>query len=403
MSTPTITIGARPGDDSRKKLAEALMRQGVSTAPVGHWTQALARIMQAYTARAIQDEMATDVQQRKQAARDTLTEALSAYRGDTQQTIPVEGQPESRPGGATVTVPGAGTNRQALLDVLAGNPDTADFANQYSLSQILSGGDFKVPSGYMRSPGGGIQQIPGWVNTSRYKPYTYTDEGGNLINALVDVGQFAGAGRPGAGTPGAVPGTAPGGAGAPQVNPDGTIRLGTGKEKQMTVESGSKAAMMQQGMRDLKSAQPLLFPDGQFDRTAAASTWLNLPGTDGRLAYSYYFNALNAKLRAESGAAVPEEEVKRGLRTFMPSPLDNDRTAQEKHRRLHQFMATALINVDPTGRLVPADAELAEWMAQSEQKTREYLSLPRPKTQADYDKLPAGSRFVNTDGQVYMK
>ncbi|NOZ37557.1 MAG: hypothetical protein GXP11_05725 [Gammaproteobacteria bacterium] len=284
------------------------------------------------------------------------------------------------------------------MQALQGNPDMADMVNKSQLATILSGNtDYKIPSGYRKSAGGGIEQIPGWVNSSRYKPLTYTDEKGNVINALIDVSKLQNGGPAADGQP-----VQPG---QPTVGQDGIISLGTKKEKTMTVEAASKAAMMQQGMSDLKKAQPMLFNEtGELDRVNATNAWLNTPGTEGRLIYSYYFNAINAKLRAESGAAVPEEEVKRGLKVFMPSPMDNDITAQEKITRLQQFMNTALTNMDATGRLVPADAELATWMSKEQQKVQAYESLPHPKTTDDFQAIPKGTMYVDPDdGKRYMK
>lgn len=382
---PSVIITPNKDTKNRQRIANALMAQGVGTQPLGHWTQALAKVAQAYAGKNITDELEQQQEDRKTAARNTLTEALASYRGDT---------PNYSDQGPVVPQRGTGADYGALASVMASNPDTADMVNQTELSNILTtAGDYKVPTGYMKAPGGGIQQIPGWVNTGRYKPYTYTDEGGNLINAMVDVAHIAGQGgqKP---QPGAL-----------SVGPDGTVNLGTKTEKSMTVEAGTKAAMMQQAMKDLQSAQPLLFnEDGTVNRMNAANAWINTPGTDGRLVYSYYFNAINAKLRAESGAAVPEEEVRRGMKVFMPSPLDNDKTAQEKIQRLHQFMNTALANIDSTGRLVPQDTDLATWMKNEQQKVDAYESLPRPQTQADFEALPAGTVYVDPDdGKRYRK
>ena len=410
MPDPIINIGPTPQDETRQRLAQAMMGQGVSAAPVGHWTQALARIAQAYAGKSMGEDVAEGIEGRRTGARETLADALSAYRGDVEAPVMTETAGPVQPGamppmmttGEMQTIPGQGADRAALMQVLATNPDLADVAQQTELSRIMSaGGDFKVPSGYMKAAGGGVQQIPGFVNTGRYKPFTYTDEGGNLVNALVDVGQL----QPGAGMTQVAgqPGP-PGGPGAPTIGPGGVVQLGTKKERAMTMEAGSKAAMMQQGMQDVKAAQPLLFPGGKFDRMTALSAQFNVPGTEGRLVGSYYFNALNAKLRAESGAAVPEEEVKRAMRTFMPNALDNDNTAKEKQRRLHQFMSTALTNVDPTGRLIPADAELNKWMSESEQKTAAYEALPKPQSQADWGALPKGTRYIDPDdGKEYIK
>ena len=62
--------------------------------------------------------------------------------------------------GETQTIPGQGTDRAALMQALMQNPDLAEQVQGSELSRILAGGgDFKVPSGYMKAPGGGVQPI----------------------------------------------------------------------------------------------------------------------------------------------------------------------------------------------------------------------------------------------------
>jgi hypothetical protein len=61
----------------------------------------------------------------------------------------------------------------------------------------------------------------------------------------------------------------------------------------------------------------------------------------GREESSTLFNAVNARLRLESGAAVPEAEVKRAMKTFAPNPLDSDATIQSKIERMNEFFEMA--------------------------------------------------------------
>ena len=46
-------------------------------------------------------------------------------------------------------------------------------------------------------------------------------------------------------------------------------------------------------------------------------------------------------MRLESGAAVPEAEVKRAFETFAPNPLDSDATIQSKLGRMKEFFSGA--------------------------------------------------------------
>ena len=122
------------------------------------------------------------------------------------------------------------------------------------------------------------------------------------------------------------------------------------------------------------------------------------------MVYSYYFNSINAKLRAESGAAVPETEVDRGIKTFMPNAFDNNRTAQEKVRRLHEFLNSTLILIEGTGRYVPKDAGLRSWMETS-QRTNETMDAPvKINTMDEFKQLQKGTVYIDPgDGKRHVK
>ena len=70
---------------------------------------------------------------------------------------------------------------------------------------------------------------------------------------------------------------------------------------------------------------------------------MSVPGglVGGRQESSTLFNAVNARLRLESGSAVPESEVKRAMSTFAPSPLDSDETIRSKLQRMNEFFGSA--------------------------------------------------------------
>lgn len=410
MKNNTVVIAPKSNKASREKLANLMSAQGVSTAPVQHPTQALARLMQAYVGGQIRDDIATQEQTRKTSARETLQDALAAYRGDT--TTPMSAQtvdlPESRPQVANldVTTPGTGSDRAALMQVLQGNPDMADMANKSELATILAGNtDYKIPSGYRKSANGGIEQIPGWVNSSRYKQVSYVDEQGNTQNAVIDVAQLQN-------SQAATPMGGQAQPGQPSVGPNGMINMGTKKEVVRTPESGGKVALLQQGMRDVAEANQLLFTqDGKFNRINAMNAWLNTPYTDGRDIRGRYKTALAGKIYVTTGAVASPDELADNLDAFMPGPFDNDVTAQDKAVRLNQFLKTALVRIDESGRLVPKDAELRGWMQNSLQKSREYNSKPvgtaekpaTPKTADDFNALKPGDYFINLDGKMYKK
>jgi hypothetical protein len=73
------------------------------------------------------------------------------------------------------------------------------------------------------------------------------------------------------------------------------------------------------------------------------------PGTRGRELRTLLLDAVEAKLRAESGAAVPEPEVKRAAKRFIPSLADSANNVKIKLDNLEAYLkgTTAKIN---TGR-----------------------------------------------------
>lgn len=125
------------------------------------------------------------------------------------------------------------------------------------------------------------------------------------------------------------------------------------QNKPLSSESAGKLAMVTQAEKDLNEAEGLLFPDGVFSPSMAFQT--NFPGggvpaTEGRQVYSKVLNAVNAKLRVETGAQANPSEVKNILERFLPTMRDTDETAKDKFRRLKEFMSTTRSMIDPRGR-----------------------------------------------------
>lgn len=111
-------------------------------------------------------------------------------------------------------------------------------------------------------------------------------------------------------------------------------------------EQAAKTELLSNGIKDVGRYRDLVMKDGKIDRQIIVGMSVpgmaGVPGTNSRLAYSYIYNAIEAKLRAESGAAVPETEVSRMAKRFVPSPLDNDETIKAKVDRLEEFLGGSL-------------------------------------------------------------
>ena len=119
------------------------------------------------------------------------------------------------------------------------------------------------------------------------------------------------------------------------------IAIPGGPATKQGAESAGKIALIKQGLGDISSFEKQIKDkEGNFDRSKIVG--LRTYGRPGaRDEYSKLYNALNARLRLESGAAVPESEVERAFETFAPSPLDSDATIESKITRLKEFFSSA--------------------------------------------------------------
>lgn len=129
----------------------------------------------------------------------------------------------------------------------------------------------------------------------------------------------------------------------------------------LTGESAAKLTMVQQALTDLESVEKQLFTkEGKFLRGRAAAA--NLPGgripgipsvgfgTEARQISSKINNALEAKLRIETGAAATQEEFNRLQDRFGITAFDTAQSAKSKLKRLKTFMRNAIVTIDPSGK-----------------------------------------------------
>lgn len=114
-----------------------------------------------------------------------------------------------------------------------------------------------------------------------------------------------------------------------------------GPAGKQSAESAGKVALIKQGLSDVSAFEKQLKnKDGSFNRTKIAGM-RTYGRVNARDEYSKLFNSLNARLRLESGAAVPPSEVKSAFEVFAPSPLDSDQTIESKINRMKDFFVTA--------------------------------------------------------------
>ena len=119
----------------------------------------------------------------------------------------------------------------------------------------------------------------------------------------------------------------------------------------MNPGQAAQVAMMEQGSKNIDDFSAKIFvPTGdpsapvRLNKSLLAN--VNLPlgsiGGEARESRTAIRNAIEARLRLESGAAVPETEVDRALDRFMPKPWDSVESAQYKLGQLKQFFGSAI-------------------------------------------------------------
>lgn len=305
MPGDNVLIQPDPNSSIRRNMAQSLQQQSMSTAPVGHWTQALAKLMQGYVGGKINEDVAAGEKTRAAGAQQTLTEALAGYRGDVTGDFPVEAPGPVQPGMPPpaemqqMTIPGQGQNVNELVRVLAGNPDTANMANTMMLNQVSAG----------MKPETGLKQI--------YDPNSPT--GTKWVRPSAAVGQ---------------PGKMPSGLDI-EFGPDGRpirISQGRGKGGKGGFTRGTETKIQgkqidaQESMARLDNIKALFEPRFQKIGTRMGMKWTSLKAKFdvGEISpesmqdlydYSLYkatsFEHMNKLLNELSGAAVSPQEFKR--------------------------------------------------------------------------------------------
>lgn len=194
----------------------------------------------------------------------------------------------------------------------------------------------KSPAGFRRTDAGGLEFIPGGPADPNYKRLV---EGGQKEPPKFEWVD-------------------------PNDHSKGQRAIPGGPGEHLSSEVAGRIALMQEAQSQLPEARRILMegrgPTGTGISGAAAS-YSNI-GETGR-AQRTVRTAIEGALRAMTGAAAPETEVKRYEQMFMPSPLDSPETANQKMDQLEGFInrASELVTrgrrADPNaGRTAPAAA-----------------------------------------------
>ena len=138
----------------------------------------------------------------------------------------------------------------------------------------------------------------------------------------------------------------------PEDPSQGVVAIPGGSKDRQTPEAAAKTQLLESGLVAFDEAAFFIFEGGDIDNgdvqelniinmqdfSVAGIGPKGVPLTEGRQARQLILDAVEAKLRAESGAAVPDTEVQRAAQRFFPSPFDSDEAVRSKMRRMRAFL-----------------------------------------------------------------
>jgi hypothetical protein len=133
-------------------------------------------------------------------------------------------------------------------------------------------------------------------------------------------------------------------------------------------ETASKISLAKNALDYVGQLQSeFILPDGNINRALILQANAPMGGLgEGRKARAMFLDALDARARAATGAAMPDTEVKNYTRMYFPQPLDNDATIKDKMTRLNSFMSDYLKIMDPTGRITESISEVKDQDVQTQ-------------------------------------
>jgi hypothetical protein len=132
---------------------------------------------------------------------------------------------------------------------------------------------------------------------------------------------------------------------------EGVVPIPGGPKDTLSPEQAAKVQLIETALESSENFQKYIVnPDGSVNRKNVYNMFTNTPFTEGREAKVYLLDAIEAKLRAESGAAVPETEVTRAGKRFKPHPFDSDSTIKIKTELLSAFLEGAFNKSQRDGR-----------------------------------------------------
>lgn len=119
--------------------------------------------------------------------------------------------------------------------------------------------------------------------------------------------------------------------------------LGAPKEEKRTPEEAGRISGLVQAQEIGQNVRAqFIKADGTIDRALVMTSFAKAAGTKGRSVRNDMQIAIDAVLRARTGAGVNDAEMKQVVEQFLPGPLDSDAGIAQKLDRFDQFISGAL-------------------------------------------------------------
>lgn len=140
--------------------------------------------------------------------------------------------------------------------------------------------------------------------------------------------------------------------------------------EKLTPEQAGRVSSLITAHRDIRHVTDRLINSetGAVDRKLLFSTNIfpgGFPFSEGKDINGMIYNAIEAKLRLDTGAAANKDEVKRIAKNFIPSLTDDDATIKSKLNRFERYTGDTLDLVDPKqtlrGRIGKTAPAAGEW------------------------------------------
>lgn len=176
-----------------------------------------------------------------------------------------------------------------------------------------------------------------------------------------------------------------------------------GPGEHISSEVAGRMALMETAMPGVKAAREVFLREwgpGDVGKNVAS----RIPGVgdaawasgDVGIARRSVRTAIEAALRVMTGAAAPESEVVRYESMFMPGVNDTRESAKQKLDQLETFMGSAK-EIALRGRTSNPQS------TQSQATQSQAGGAPRIQSEADYNALPSGTRYIDPQGNTRVK